>query len=174
MFTYISALWKRREQETFDSFDTFSEPTGEQLLYRMKYKAADATENLQKNLIHLRKQIKRYGSEILIAKQELRHTQRAKKPFFDQVIMAQDVDTLAKEQRSRFLAYGYLRKMPYYLIEGSSRWRNKHPDRAEPNWDRIANLIFRYGNYDELLLTTEELEKAKKEQLDLLRKWVGN
>lgn len=187
MFNIFGNLWKRKEVEPIRPRVSF-EPTGNQLLYKMKYVGNDEKEYRQRNLILFRVSIKRITHEIQIAKQERRHHQRAKQKLFDGA-PAGDIHSLAIDQRCRFLAYGYIRQKTYAEVEGTAvknehgqiisrqknaRWRKQKPDRPEPQWDRVADLIFRYGNYNEFLLSPDELKTAKKEQLDHLRKWAGN
>lgn len=190
----IFSLWSKKSvDKALAPLETFPEPTGEQLLYKMKYDGADQQENFHKGLHRLRVSIKRLAGESQIMKQELRHATRAcrrlknkrrnketttqYKPLYDNNATAYDIYELGIHLRHMFLAYGYLRKQPYKKIESHPRWRaetNFNPDRKEPDWGKVADLIFRHGNFNEFLLTPKELLKARIEQLDLLRKWIGN
>lgn len=47
---------------------------------------------------------------------------------------------LRSEVRSSFLAYGFLRGVPYKAIEKKLR-----PSTPQPNWDRVQSLIVKFG-----------------------------
>ena len=47
---------------------------------------------------------------------------------------------LRREARSSFLAYGFLRGREYLQIE--------QPNSREPNWNRVRDIVARFGNMD--------------------------
>jgi hypothetical protein len=194
MLSIISKFWKKKPPEPEI---TPPAPTVKlHPIYNVKTES-----NVQKKLIKMRKQIKRMGYDIRISKEELRHIQRAKTPLFD--LEEEHVKYLfnVREQRARFIAYGYLRGKRYAQIEDNPHCR-KHfkrkkrivdgkpligidnkpvyqvvehgPDKEGPNWDRVATIIFQFRMPDQHLLAGEELQQKKAEILTKLRVWVGN
>lgn len=49
-----------------------------------------------------------------------------------------NVQVVRKEQRASYLAYGFLRGMPYKRIEQRIK--------SEPDWDRVQNIASRFTN----------------------------
>ena len=47
---------------------------------------------------------------------------------------------LRKEARSTYLAYGFLRGVPYERIEA--------PNSSNPNWDAVQRMVEKYGGKD--------------------------
>jgi hypothetical protein len=153
-------LWKKSEpvESTMDN-------AGNYYLYKMKY-----DRSLQVNLIKLRRNIKHLAADLRIDKQEYRKWQRAKVKLLD----PDDVIFSERYQRCLFLAYAYLRGKRYSEVEDNPHWKRKPFSHSEPNWSRIADIVFQFGNFNPTLLTPHELRQAKQEQADLLRKWAGN
>lgn len=52
---------------------------------------------------------------------------------------------LRPEIRAALIAYGYLRGRAYRQIEPCTRHDREPYDRPGPNWDRVADLVVKYG-----------------------------
>jgi hypothetical protein len=52
-----------------------------------------------------------------------------------------------QEARAAQLAYGYVRGRKYDELEQNPKWRRS--EAAEPNWHRVRDLVWKYGDFSE-------------------------
>ena len=70
----------------------------------------------------------------------------------------------AVAERAKYVAYGYLRGKPYYIIENKPWWKRPPYSKEPPHWDLVADLILKYHPS----IKNKEILKAN------LRAWAGN
>lgn len=74
---------------------------------------------------------------------------------------------LRANQRAAFIAYGYLRGKRYSEIETDPRWKRIFPDRPQPNWNKVCDLIWEHS------IQTDR-EWRRENLMNQLKVWRGN
>jgi hypothetical protein len=139
MLSSIFSFWKKKcEPEVIPPplppVTNGSTGTGD---FTVNYKVEVDTDE-RRNILRLRRNIKRWSYDIKIAKEELRHMRRAKTPLFSQDAELESLLFNRREQRARLLAYGYMRGKRYLQIEDGARWK--------PYIKRVKKIIGRGFN----------------------------
>ena len=145
------------------------ETEGEKLLAIIGKHTGDP---LRTKLLSLRRDIKMNSALGVVLDQEQRQWRRAKKPLGTD--LNTDIILARREQRARFLAYGFLRSKRYSQIEENPRWKKAPYDKEAPNWDKVADFVIAYGYINTNAVTASEYRTARKELLEQLRRWAGN
>ena len=96
------------------------------------------------------------------------------------------VNKVSVEIRESLLAYGFIRGKSYAKIETDPRWK-WHYDRPEPNWDNVANIVYRFTsvpNKQKVVVGTRVLPDGTKENImqsavlinlqEEIKRWKGN
>lgn len=74
---------------------------------------------------------------------------------------------VAKEARAALIAYGFMRGRRYDQIEHNPRWARLEPDRAKPDWRRVADIAWSHWPFER----RHELPKSHGELFARLLQW---
>ena len=74
------------------------------------------------------------------------------------------------EQRAALVAYGFLRSVPYRSIEREPHWLKKPYSKPGPNWNRVNDLVWKYGPFHPAG-DKKETERGKKKLWDMINQW---
>ena len=108
------------------------------------------------SIVHLRIKLKHLSTEPAIIRREERRWLATSR--LEECTPEQKLDALKlyeslhlhrlnnrSEIRATALAYGYMRGMPYRVIERAPRHLRPPFDRPAPNWTRVRDLVWQYG-----------------------------
>ena len=86
---------------------------------------------------YLRVKLKSLAEESKIIRQEKQKQKRYGNTSVVNSLHWHRIDVVRAEARATLLAYQYLRGKPYHICEPKAK--------TEPNWDRVENMVYKYG-----------------------------